>query len=326
MVAPPGSDRCQRDLSLLLQECARLGVPTAAHKTEGPSLVFLGIVVDTLRGELRLPEDKLRRLQSLLVEWGTKKVCTRKELESLIGLLNHACKVVRAGRSFLRRMIDLLHARSAANRHRGSTPIRLNTEFRADLAWWQTFVSCWNGISFLPNPHQLPLIHMASDASGHWGCGAFTGGRWFQVQWDDRTQSLPITVKELLPILLAGALWGHSWSNHRVVCHCDNQAVVACLLSRTSRHRGLMHLLRNLVFIEAHHSFVLVPRYIDRYSNHLADDLSRDRVSSFLSKVPQASPHPVPVPQDLISLLLDPQADWVLLRWREQFRNTLIGV
>ena len=82
MVAPPGSDQCQRDLSLLLQECARLGVPTVAHKTEGPSscLVFLGIVVDTLRGKLSLPEDKLRRrrLQSLLLEWVTKKVCTRK--------------------------------------------------------------------------------------------------------------------------------------------------------------------------------------------------------------------------------------------------------
>ena len=41
---------------------------------------------------------------------GDRSACSRTELESLIGLLNHACKVVRLGRSFLRRMIDLLHA------------------------------------------------------------------------------------------------------------------------------------------------------------------------------------------------------------------------
>ena len=39
-----------------------------------------------------------------------RQSCTRKELESLIGLLNHACKVLSAGRSFLRRMLDLLHS------------------------------------------------------------------------------------------------------------------------------------------------------------------------------------------------------------------------
>ena len=328
MVASPKSPQCQLDLTLLQRECCGLGVPIAPHKTVGPTtcLVFLGIEIDTLAGELRLPQEKLSRLQSLLTHWGDKKVCNRKELESLIGLLNHACKVVRAGRSFLRRMIDLLHARSSGPSQKEATPIRLNTEFRADLAWWQSFVSCWNGISYLSNPYQLPIRQMASDASGQWGCGAYSGIHWFQVQWDGTSSELPITVKELLPILIAGVVWGSSWRDHQVCCYCDNQAVVACLRSRSSRHKGLMHLLRNLVFIEAHHGFHLTPQYIDTYENHLADDLSRDRAFSFLSKVPQASPYPVTVPQDLINLLLDPEADWVHPLWREQFTSTLCRV
>ncbi len=105
----------------------------AEHKRDGPTtcLIFLGIIIDTLAGELRLPAEKLARLQALLHSWGDKKVCPRKELESLIGLLNHACKVVRPGRSFLRRMLDLLH-----NTHTtpgSSNMIRLNREFRSDL-------------------------------------------------------------------------------------------------------------------------------------------------------------------------------------------------
>ena len=49
------------------------------------------------------------------------------ELEALVGLLNHAAKVVRAGRSFLRCMIDLIHADKGP--HQVHVPIRLNVGF-----------------------------------------------------------------------------------------------------------------------------------------------------------------------------------------------------
>ena len=83
-----------------------------SHKCEAPAtrLTFLGIEINTTRGLLRLPAEKLEQLQSLLQEWGDQKVCVTRELESLIGILNHACKVIRPGRSFLRKMIDLLTA------------------------------------------------------------------------------------------------------------------------------------------------------------------------------------------------------------------------
>ena len=111
IVASPNSQQAVQTMDPV---CARLGVPMAPHKREGPTkcLVFLGIEIDTVAGELRLPEEKLSRLMSLLQEWGSKKSCQRKELDSLIGLLSHACKVVRPGRSFLRRLLDLLHATS----------------------------------------------------------------------------------------------------------------------------------------------------------------------------------------------------------------------
>ena len=111
---------------------------------------------------------------------------------------------------------------------------------------------------------------------------------------------------------------------HGETTHCDNQAVVACLHSRSSKHKGLMHLLRNLAFIEASHGFHLVPRYINTHANHLADDLSRNRVLSFLSKVPRVCPYPTLVPWDVISLLLDPRADWTSRPLQAQFRDTLL--
>ena len=160
-----------------------MGVPVTSHKTEGPStsLVFLGIEVNTVTGHLRHPEEKLLRLCTCLQHWGDRKACSRRELESLVGLLNHACKVVRAGRSFLRRMIDLIHAGQAP--HQTHVPICLNVGFHSDLAWWQEFITSWNGISFLPPAQSCPTLEMASDASGSWGCGAWYENSWFQIPW-----------------------------------------------------------------------------------------------------------------------------------------------
>lgn len=104
-----------------------------------------------------------------------------------------------------------------------------------------------------------------------------------------------------------------------VECHCDNQVVVACLRSRSSRHKGLMHLLRCLVFIEATLSFTITATYINTKANSLADDLSRDNLASFLSKVPEADRVPTVVPTKLLDLLLEPQADWTNPTWRPQF-------
>ena len=84
-----------------------------------------------------------------------------------------------------------------------------------------------------------------------------------------------------------------------------------------------MHLIRNLVYIEARSGFYLC---INTHAHHLADDLSRNLVSSFLSKVPQASLTPTPVPTTLVDLLLDHQADWTSPHWRRQFKHLLTRV
>ena len=139
------------------------------------------------------------------------------------------------------------------------------------------------------------------------------------MQWDDRSRDLPIAVKELIPILVACVVWGATWQDHQVTCHCDNQVVVACLSSGTSKHALIMHMLRCLVFVEAYHRFHIKPVYINTLHSHLVDDLSRDRLSSFLSKVPQANRGPTPVPPPLLDLLLNTAADWLSPTWCHRF-------
>ena len=182
---PAGSDNT--GLSLFSAGHTHVNGPTTC-------LIFLGIQVDTVIGELRLPEEKLHRLRTLLQEWGARKSCQRRQLESLIGLLNHACKVVRPGRSFLRRLLDLLH--TTGSRPDGNSIIRLNRQCQGDIAWWVEFIQKLNGTSFLCPPDDLPMVEMVSDASGTWGCGAWYGCSWFPVSWDHRAENLSIAAKE----------------------------------------------------------------------------------------------------------------------------------
>lgn len=67
-----------------------------------------------------------------------------------------------------------------------------------------------------------------------------------------------------------------------------------------------MHLLRCLVFVETHFGCYLRPEYINTKHNLLADDLSRNHLSSFLSKVPTADRQPTPTSSHLLDLLLNP--------------------
>ena len=74
-------------------------------------------------------------------------------------------------------------------------------------------------------------------------------------------------------------------------------------------------------FVEAWYRFSLRPEYINTKDNHLADDLSRDNLASFLLKVPGADTSETPLPTQLLDLLLDPSVDWISLRWLQQFSD-----
>ena len=202
-VGAPDSLECQSNLDRMLLACRRLGVPVAQEKCAGPAtrMVFLGFELDSLEMIIRLPEEKLGRTMQLIKEWGSRKACKKRDLESLVGHLQHAATVVRPGRTFVRRLIELLSSVRSHNHW-----VRLNVSTRSDLTWWRLFLEGWNGVSLLPDP-EVPTVVLETDASGSWGCGACSRWGWLQWQWVPPANDWHISAKELLPILLAVAVW-----------------------------------------------------------------------------------------------------------------------
>ena len=167
----------------MLLTLRNLCISTAAVKTQRPCtcLEFMGIILDSVRMEARLPYDKVERIQTSLDNFKSKKSCTLRELQALIGTLNFACRVVPPPpeRPFLQRMIELTRKVSQPHHH-----IKLSSGFFKDLDMWQEFLSGWNGASFFlttawVNSDSLQLF---TDASGSIGFGGIFSSQWFHGQ------------------------------------------------------------------------------------------------------------------------------------------------
>ena len=324
IIGAPHSDECARALSLLLYTFRELGLPIALNKLEGPIAVlsFLGLELNSNLLEVRLPAVKLAEIHLLISSWLGWKACTGKELKSLVGHLGFACKVVQPGKTFLRRMFELLSRANSAHRF-----IRLNSSFKSDLLWWHTFLSPLNGVNLTRKltPPKFQ-VRFASDASGRVGCGAIWSPQWFQYKWCDYPDSMAvqnnedsITLKELLPIVFACGVWGPLWQNSAVMVYCDNQGAVAVVNSGYSKVQAIMHLLRCQFFIRSRFNFYLRAVYLPGKDNVLADAIARDHLDVLFSQVPQAATNRAILSPQLAALLVYTQPDWTSPHWTHLF-------
>ena len=202
LLVTPTEQLCQKQLDLFLSLCSYLGIPIAPEKTCGPSTTksFAGIELDSIFLEARLPRDKIEKCISLISDFIHRKKVTLKEVQSLNGLLNFACSVIRPGRAFLRRLIDLIVGVRLPNHC-----IRLNREVKEDLTTWLFFLLNFNGRYFLLDDLSLnsSKLNLFTDASGAHGFGTIFGSHWCYEKWSANWQYQNIAILEFYPIILS---------------------------------------------------------------------------------------------------------------------------
>ena len=144
---------------------------------------------------------------------------------------------------------------------------------------------------------------MSSNAAGLIGFGAYLKDYWFAGSWAPSQQQQSVAYKEFFPVVIAAHVWGHMWCKRHVLFHSDNEAVVHILNTRTSKvpTGSLMQLLRSLLLSTARHSFSFSARHMP--GNQIADALSRFRWQDFRQLVPDAQPHPMWTPPELLAAL-----------------------
>lgn len=288
---------CKDQLDLFLCLCNYLGIPMAPEKTCGPStnMSFAGIELDTLLSEARLPSEKIEKCKSHILEFIGRKKVTLKEIQSLNGLLNFACSVVRPGRAFLRRLIDLTIGIKSQHHF-----IRLNKEIKKDLNLWLSFLSNFNGKSFFiddmwQSSHHLNLF---TDAAGALGFGALFGSHWCYGKWPDNWVNTNIAILEFFPIVLSLHLWGADMRNRSILFYTDNEALVHVINKQSCKDKTLMVFVRSLVLLCLQFNIMFKAKHISGVKNNLADALSRLQVQKFRQLAPTSmdqSPTDIPV-------------------------------
>jgi hypothetical protein len=288
-----------------LELCKHLGVPMAAHKTEGPTtrLTFLGIQLDTESMQASLPEEKLSELKRLTTDWCEMKQASTNECEIMAGKLNFASYVVRPGRFYMRRIWNHLALCKRLCKH-PDAKLQLSKEALADLQWWRDYIHQWNGISIMLEHEwtQAHKIELFMDACNT-GYGAACGNEWFAGTWTaehlaaaHRKQRISMPFLELLALTFTAATWGHKWKGKKVLFRSDCMPVVQAIQDRTSRNPSSMYLLRYLSSLACQHHFDFRCEHIAGIDNDVADILSRSGdCSQFRSALPSAQQHMTPV-------------------------------
>ena len=299
-------DDADRSMAIITMVFNRLRLPIAPHKTVGPThaLEYLGITLDTISMEARLPENKLDRLRSMITKFIGQSFCTQRQLFQLLGHLNFAARVIVPGRTFMSRLF-----RAAYKVKQLHHKVFLDDSCKDDLKMWAHFLEHWNGISLFLDESETPATDMElfTDASGTIGFGGFFQGQWFSSAWPNDMDSLldkdaiSIAFQELYPIVIAAILWGQFWSRKRILFHCDNKATVHVLNKGNSHCPDIMKLMRRLVLLAGKHSFSYRAVHIPGEKNCLADSLSRLQIERFHRLAPPGTaPNPCRLPSEVI--------------------------
>jgi hypothetical protein len=309
--------RMQHDLSTAQQEIARFGLVINREKTEGPlqRITFLGVELDSTTQTLACPPSRITELTDLLMALRHRCFLTRKQLQSLIGKLSFAALVLPGARPFMRRMLDTLNA---CRSRRRDAQLRIDNEFRLDVAFWLSHLGHWPGRQVWRASRSQPFT-FSTDASltgfgfylesspvnssintSFWPhsllVGAAFSGLYSSVHSSDNNQCIEqIAWGELLAVLAATITYGPLLRDQALLFRVDNQTDVHIINRQATSSRPLASLLRTLFSVALHYNLEIYAQHRPGVSNTLADFLSRpalhqhDHVAIWKSTYPNAS-------------------------------------
>ena len=150
--------------------------------------------------------------------------------------------------------------------------------------------------------------------------------RWYSIKLGDCWKDIHVTIKELLPIIVASAIWGQGWRRSHILFQCDNAAVVDIVNSGKSKHPLAMHYTRLLYLLGALYNFSFLCQHIPGKYNVAADALSRNNNPLFLQTHPAAESELTPIPPAVRAALYQIAPDWMSESWKRLLRRILAKV
>ena len=296
------AEKCKCLMELVKNILSHLNVPIAEDKTEGPVtvLTFLGLELDSDEMVVRIPHDKIIEIKNKINAILNRKKCTLREMQSLIGSLNFACRAIAPGRPFCRRLIDSICGLTKPHHY-----LRVGSHIRLDLTMWLNFFENFNGVSVFHDRFWVSNeeVQLFTDSSGCFGFGIYFCDQWscaaWPKLWHETGLTTDITVLELFPIVVAIEIWGSELKNKKIKFFCDNMSVVHIINKMSSKSVVVMKLIRYLTLLCLKFNIVVKSSHIEGKRNQICDALSRFQWTKFRLLAPKADKSPREVPSHL---------------------------
>ena len=148
--------------------------------------------------------------------WLGRDVASKRQLQSILGLLLYVHKCVKPACIFLNRMMELLRSAHMCKK------IALTPDFKRDLRWFAKFLPQYNGTSLYD--HRPVDVTLELDACLT-GFGGRSGDLIYHLPIARGYQNWTIVHLEMVNILLAIRLFKRQWSSRKVLIQCDNGCV-----------------------------------------------------------------------------------------------------
>ena len=209
----------------------------------------------------------------------------KKEVERLVGLLQHISLIVFPAKAFVRRFELLIYD---PKRKYGQN-IKLDRFILEEIDWWIEILTERKYVRasydfLLKDPAQADL-HIWTDAASTIGVGGKMGKYAFQVNWDATRRKEILRARpgwdiqsdELLGSLVALKLFAPMLTGKSVTLYNDNPGAAHAIISKAPRlHRqDLQFMIREIAKLAIEYKFYFWGFKVDGSENDDADALSR---------------------------------------------------
>ena len=132
---------CFNTCKVVKDTSQEIGLLLAPEKFVEPtqSITFLGLVIDSVRMAVAIPQDKCNKIENQLLHIIQTKKATVKQIQALVGNPNFITRAVPHGWPFMQKMYDLV-AGLKPNCH-----VSVMTEVKRDCHMWLHFIKDYGG-------------------------------------------------------------------------------------------------------------------------------------------------------------------------------------
>ena len=236
--------------------------PKKCHLEPRQRFEYLGLLWDTKKLRVFLPEDKIRGFRLLghtLLSNPSLALAQR-----FLGKAIFARRAVQLGRMFLRPL------QMAVIKALTSDRLVLSNDARESIRWWTRPPT--DGMDLTPYSTQ---IAMTTDASNY-GWGATMDEKKASGRWSAAERKLHINHLELLAVFRGVQGFLRHLRNKRVTVHLDNVTAAAYLAKEGGTRSETLNALTTQILIFCRdHGIALSPAYLPGIANLGADALSR---------------------------------------------------